>query len=225
MTDSMIPYSFVPGTKAKADEVNANFISLANFIEKNKNSSANDIEKINQVLKNKADKEELINEHTITEAETNLDDYKTKGTYIFSNLYKPTNIPKGEAGMLIVTGDEQSVIKQVWYCSGENPEIFTRDYENETWGEWYSNNGIFPKTNPGYMKLPNGLIIQWGFGSSSEVTYPIAFNEIACPVYSKQGYNGNLNRSDSGTVLQLLTGFSYLTCGDYYFLNWIAVGY
>ena len=46
MTNSMIPYSFVPGTKAKADEVNANFISLANFIEQNKNSTANDIETI-----------------------------------------------------------------------------------------------------------------------------------------------------------------------------------
>lgn len=42
MTNSMIPYSFVPGTKAKADEVNANFISLANFIEQNKNSTANE---------------------------------------------------------------------------------------------------------------------------------------------------------------------------------------
>ena len=41
MTNSMIPYSFVPGTKAKADEVNANFISLANFIEQNKNVNTN----------------------------------------------------------------------------------------------------------------------------------------------------------------------------------------
>ena len=46
MTDSMIPYSFVPGTKAKADEVNANFISLANFIEKNKASAASDVERL-----------------------------------------------------------------------------------------------------------------------------------------------------------------------------------
>ena len=29
MTNSMIPYSFIPGTKAKAGEVNANFVAFA----------------------------------------------------------------------------------------------------------------------------------------------------------------------------------------------------
>lgn len=36
MTNPLIPYSFVPGTKAKAQEVNANFISLAEEITDNK---------------------------------------------------------------------------------------------------------------------------------------------------------------------------------------------
>ncbi len=35
MTNSLIPYSFTPGTKAKAQEVNANFIALAEKIESN----------------------------------------------------------------------------------------------------------------------------------------------------------------------------------------------
>ncbi len=39
MSNSLIPYSFTPGTKAKAQEVNANFIALANKIEEN-NSTA-----------------------------------------------------------------------------------------------------------------------------------------------------------------------------------------
>ena len=33
MTDVLIPYSFVPGTKAMASEVNANFIALAQGVE------------------------------------------------------------------------------------------------------------------------------------------------------------------------------------------------
>ena len=37
MTD--IPYSFVPGTKAKAQEVNANFIALANSVDENQSSA------------------------------------------------------------------------------------------------------------------------------------------------------------------------------------------
>ncbi len=36
MSNSLIPYSFTPGTKAKAQEVNANFIALATQIEENK---------------------------------------------------------------------------------------------------------------------------------------------------------------------------------------------
>lgn len=36
MSNSLIPYSFIPGTKAKANEVNANFIALANQITENK---------------------------------------------------------------------------------------------------------------------------------------------------------------------------------------------
>lgn len=39
MTNSMIPYSFTPGTKARAQEVNANFNALADKIEEN-NSTA-----------------------------------------------------------------------------------------------------------------------------------------------------------------------------------------
>lgn len=224
MTDSMIPYSFVPGTKAKANEVNANFISLANFIEQNKNSATSDIETVNNILKDKADKIELINEHTVTESNTDLNNYQTKGTYIFSTLYTPLNIPKGTSGMLVVTGDKDSTFKQIWFCDGENPEIFTRNFTNEEWGNWHSYNGILSKQSTGYLKLQNGLVIQWGYGNGSIVVYPLAFNEVACPVFSKQGYGGK-GASDAGTAYQNLTGFSFGCGGVFSFLNWIAIGY
>ena len=223
MTDSMIPYSFIPGTKAKANEVNANFISLANFIEQNKNSTASDIETINNILKEKADKTELINEHTVTQSNTDLNNYKTKGTYIFSTLYKPLNIPKGESGMLLVTGDENSVIKQIWYCNGENPEVFTRDFENKEWGEWYSHNGILSQKSNGYLKLANGMLIQWGYRSGANVTYPLAFKEMVCTVFSKQGYTG-ATTADAGSKTQTLTGCTFGCGGGFSFLHWIAIG-
>lgn len=64
MSNSLIPYSFVPGAKAKAQEVNANFISLAEKIEENLAYTNNQIEetvaKIDQASSNiegkKADK-------------------------------------------------------------------------------------------------------------------------------------------------------------------------
>lgn len=43
MTESLIPYSFIPGTKAKAQEVNANFIALAGKIQDNQTSVTNQL--------------------------------------------------------------------------------------------------------------------------------------------------------------------------------------
>lgn len=229
MTNSMIPYSFIPGTKAKASEVNANFVSLANYIEQNKSSAAADIEDVNETIdeisSTKADKTELINEFTVDESDTDLDNYKTKGTYIFSSVYTPTNIPKGNAGILIVTGLESSVIKQMWYTDEENPEIFTRNFESNEWEEWSSTTGKIDMENPGYLKLPNGLLLQWGGQTGSVATYPIAYTTLACPVITKQGYNASATRSDTGFTTQSLTGFSIGSSGSFTHMNWIVFGY
>lgn len=224
MTNSMIPYSFIPGTKAKASEVNANFVALANTIEQNKTSATNDINEVLEDLETKADKTELVNEFTVSEAETDLNDYKTKGTYIFTDLYTPTNIPKGTAGTLIVTGVEDSLIKQIWFCNGDNPEIFTRDYNGTSWGAWNSVCGRSYKSSWGHLKFANGILIQWGTYSGSSVTYPVAYTGIACPIVTKQGYSST-DRSDSGYSHQTLTGFNYGTNGYFTNMNWISIGY
>lgn len=225
MTNSMIPYSFIPGTKAKAGEVNANFIALADIIEQNKTSATGDINEIYEELETKADKTELINEFTVSEADTDLNDYKTKGTYIFTALYTPVNIPKGTSGTLIVTGTEDSLIKQIWFSSGDNPEIFTRDYTATSWGAWNSLCGKLHKANYGYLKLSNGILIQWGARCGSAVTYPVAFTSVACPVLMKQGYNKSAERSDGGFSGQTLTGFNYGSGGGFTDMNWIAIGF
>lgn len=227
MANSMIPYSFIPGTKAKAGEVNANFIALADAIEANKTSASGDIEDVKEILETKADKTELINEHTVTESDTDLNDYKTKGTYIFTSIYTPTNIPKGTEGMLIVTGDEQSIIKQIWFGSEENPEIFTRNFANAEWGEWNSFNGTLEKAlgNGNYLKLANGIIIQWGTVSGKIVTYPVAFSTKATPIFSKNGWAASTERSDTGLASQTLAGFSIGSGGVFNNMNWLAFGY
>lgn len=225
MANSMIPYSFIPGTKAKAGEVNANFIALANVIEANKKTASGDIEDVKEILETKADKTELINEHTVTESGTDLNDYKTKGTYIFTSVYKPTNIPKGTEGMLIVTGDENSVIKQIWICQDQNPEIFTRNFIDSAWSNWYSQNGILRRNTPGYLKLTNNLIIQWSYGVGTSIVYPIAYTTVACPVFTKHGYGSSYERSDTGFTSQSLTGFTVGTGGIFHYMNWIAIGF
>lgn len=55
MTNSLIPYSFVPGTKAMASEVNANFLALANKVLEAKQFTSDSIETFNETLETRLD--------------------------------------------------------------------------------------------------------------------------------------------------------------------------
>lgn len=55
MTDVLIPYSFVPGTKAMASEVNANFIALANGVEDCKSFTTQSIDDFNVEMETRLD--------------------------------------------------------------------------------------------------------------------------------------------------------------------------
>jgi hypothetical protein len=223
----MIPYSFIPGTKAKASEVNANFIALADTITKNKETAYDDILDVKELMKDKADKDELITNFTVSTAETDLNDYTTVGTYVFSSLYTPNNIPKGEAGILVVIGVDDSTIKQVWYCDGEYGEIFTRNYQDSEWSEWSSIVGEASlDTVGGYLRLANGLLIQWGIEATTKaIVYPIAYESFVCVLTTKSGFGSAYERSDTGFTAQSLTGFTLGTGGVFKSQNWLAIGY
>ncbi len=223
MTNSMVPYSFIPGTKAKAGEVNANFIALADIIDQNKEIAQENNLELKELIKLKADKTEIITDHTVSTAQTDLNDYKTTGTYIFSSLYTPLNIPKGTSGELYVTGDENSVIKQIWYS--ENNEIFIRNYTNSVWTDWKSNYGTSTFAQIGHLRLPNGLLIQWGHSTVKPVTFPIAYTTFVCPMFQKIGWAGSTERSDTGFSNVTLTGFEGTSNGVFWGLYWMAIGY
>lgn len=53
MTNPLIPYSFIPGTKAKANEVNANFISIADAIDNTKQYTVDEIASLDTKFQNK----------------------------------------------------------------------------------------------------------------------------------------------------------------------------
>lgn len=55
MANSLIPYSFIPGTKAMASEVNANFIALAKAVEDGKTFTTESIEQFNTELEERLD--------------------------------------------------------------------------------------------------------------------------------------------------------------------------
>lgn len=55
MTNPLIPYTFVPGTKAKAEEVNANFIALAEQVQDVQSSATEQIEQLQSVMTERID--------------------------------------------------------------------------------------------------------------------------------------------------------------------------
>ena len=114
----MIPYSFIPGTKAKASEVNANFIALADKIDANKSICTEDISDINTTLSTKADKTELINEHTITSADTDLDDYTTKGTAIWTDKAVTTSAQRSNFTKIPNAADGSDYIHHMTASAG-----------------------------------------------------------------------------------------------------------
>lgn len=224
MTDSMIPYSFLPGTKAKAGEVNANFIALADAIS-SLNENLSDVDGSVENILNNILPEEHFNRQKVTEEDTDIDDYKQKGVYFFSSGYIPDNVPENVAGTLIVLGEEDSALKQFWICDEGVLNIFTRNYSDSSWGDWKSLLGDFITNNIGYVKLPNKMVIQWGYYTGFNITYPIAYSQVGVVVVSKQGCLSNDTTSDEGFVSQGKTGFQYNAYSVKEAIYWIAIGY
>ena len=109
----------------------------------------------------------------------------------------------------------------------------TADNQPVALGQFPFSVGAGANQSTGYIKFPNGIILQWGFidtnGSSSgqTVTYPIAFpNAMFISQASDQGSGMNTgalsNLSNSqGTAYAGTAASTYAATG----LGWIAVGY
>lgn len=90
------------------------------------------------------------------------------------------------------------------------------------------------KGNPGYQKLPSGLIIQWGScvpSPSLTVTFPIAFPNACVSVTCTPGGTGLGNAATHGNTGNSLTGFvanvfvASTGAGTTCTVFWIAIGY
>ena len=55
MTNPIIPYKFIPGTKANAEEINSNFTSLAEKIQNIESYSSDRFDEISNDLKSEID--------------------------------------------------------------------------------------------------------------------------------------------------------------------------
>ncbi len=74
MTNPLIPYSFIPGTKAKANEVNANFISIADAVESTRQYTIDEIASLDTKIQT-----------NLEEIQTSIPSKDLKDTNYFTN--------------------------------------------------------------------------------------------------------------------------------------------
>lgn len=95
------------------------------------------------------DSVETIKAETMLTAEirtsgTDLNDYTTPGSYFFSGDYKPTNIPTGSNGwLLVLANDSRTMVKQIWFRAGtmnsNDHQTYIRTYINGSgWSNWHA---------------------------------------------------------------------------------------
>jgi len=90
------------------------------------------------------------------------------------------------------------------------------------------------KSENGYTRLPNGLILQWGTTTATKVTFPIAFNKrlnVSLTSAEKEGEFAVFIADEALIENPSNTGFSIQTTrikgtpGDYFKFYWMAIGY
>jgi hypothetical protein len=105
------------------------------------------------------------------------------------------------------------------------------------WSDWFRKiSPVSERTDTGgYVKLPGGMIVQWGFvssinnGTSGTVTFPTAF-----PTACLQAWASVRNNSGTTTAATGHWGTGTYTAADFqihnrtsqiYSFNWIAIGH
>lgn len=155
MTNTLIPYSFIPGTKAKASEVNANFIALAEEIQSTQTSTAEGFEELSEDISEGfgeiADKcifDTLIDKRTlsycIVSAPNGVISYSDGILTISSGLKLATPNGKNADGSL----------KSTEYTLSEDITVDMTSYSNGTRRLWLENGGsyFFSDINSYYIR-------------------------------------------------------------------------
>lgn len=79
----------------------------------------------------------LVDTTRVLTVGTDLNDYKTSGTYYFTSAYAPINIPAGVNGWLVVIALNDETVKQIWYrCGTLNSNDFQTYVRTCSAGDW-----------------------------------------------------------------------------------------
>lgn len=158
MTNTQIPYSFTPGSKAKAQEVNANFIALAEGIDTAKEYTTNEVAKANTKFDDKA----------LTLANKNLDNVTRLSNCILESPNGDTSyegdqlfVKKGLKVFLPDGRNEDGSLKSIEYTLDRDITLTNPDMYPKYW--YMTQEGVYPVDLYRYTvgtieNIPDGLI-------------------------------------------------------------------
>lgn len=199
MTDTLIPYSFIPGTKAKAQEVNANFIALAESI--TGNTTTLNSTKLNKDLSN-------ITQNGIDVIKNNTAPPRNIGEIISST------IPLTDSGLHLLNGalisGSGSYAEFVDYIAGlvtDYPDLFETEANWQTSVTTYGVCGKFVyDSSNNTVRLPKitgfieGTTDLTALGDLVEAGLPNITGKIGVNGLTQGNVNLSKNGAFSGTV-------------------------
>jgi len=163
-----------------------------------------------------------VNVNTVNSALIDTDDIDTVDATLTGNLVVGGN--SAFTGNLAITGNISGNLAVTGLVTASTVPTTGGHLTNKTYVD-----GLVSKTTNGYVKLPNGLIMQWGrtdtYGNSQTITLPIAFPTAILWVSGTTGListgvdNNSTSAGKNGTSLS-----SILVTDDGYGCNWMAIG-
>lgn len=160
MTNSIIPYSFVPGTKAKAQEVNANFIALAEQITENHTNTTEKISELNQTLSDRIETVETSivenaakNDLSNTDSITNSILEAPNGVAVYDNC---TVTVKSGVRVLIPNGrTDNNKLKNIDYTTEADISKTATNFNNATTAVFLFDNGTLELVDQKFVFYKN----------------------------------------------------------------------
>lgn len=179
---------------------------------------------------------------------------KSPGYYKVQNATGANKAPGYQFGVLeVVRGEDASEDRslQIYYPhrTDEGPKI--RMHNGSSWNSWVeiytsgrkptasdiglgdawrNSNVQFSKSGNGYMRLPNGMLIQWGHRSgmgnntTNYTSFPVAFSTTEYRVVYQKVSADHSNNTPMRTTAREGGRFGVYTYGVYS-IDWIAVGW
>lgn len=140
------------------EDETVSFVDVTEYLQEGDRFGAADVNVINEAISELNSGLTSKLGHTLVKTgNTNLNDYTDYGIYYFPSDYKPTNIPAGENGWLIVLAGQ--TVKQIWLRRGtagsNDHHIWTRSLLNNStteWSDWvrfFTTKDIIPIANGG----------------------------------------------------------------------------